>query len=275
MDKDEITVGRRFSKQSIEKKELNRIKAGFPRGVDPEEYIAHLTNTLKNEDQSFSNYLKSTKDFFIATLKEKNLPADPYWYPIGGPLGVKQKWQPISLRLERQDKEDKEITTNGMGLHDYLLHLGCEYDSLEHITGYGIFLIEMIEITIDSDKDMAIEFAFGLGKIVTLLNVYTKLTIDSIRGGKNKTNPWPPLSQHLLERYPNQSQQQIWRKIPTSSRIEIGKADYIYVSYFFYCREQEEDEKERLLAFSDKTGQQVGRITFESFRTRYLSKHSK
>lgn len=276
--KKKIKVGRRFFKYEIPEDELPRIKAGRPLNSIgtpdqagftiewfTEEWIKGLKNHMK-EFLYFSTGLTPEPIVYRSKISE----TDPEAWP------TEDEFRP-------EDGLRKGIT-----LEDYVLFLGYEHDSLEHLAAKIFCLISVLEWVNNGKEQDPIEdlfhnlvwISFELGRAYALFVTYQNLNRDNSRGGKNKTNPWQEYGYQLLERYPHKSQRQIWWKIPKGrslqedgvNRIEDAEPDTPDVCGGFRFYRIIEENKEIVVAKDDKTGKVTAQNTFNSFRKNYLKK---
>lgn len=267
---EKITVGRRFSKQDLSKKELLRIKGWLLETITS--ITEEQAKKLLNGELSFTHFLKSLKSTFAEILQKRSLPCDPFWYPTKTAL---RNWQP-----NPPDSFTKEeIKGKRISLDRYLLWLGYDFDSNEYLAGKALFLIHLIEKA-GNKNEWHLHAIFELGSVYTLFRVYLQMGLDSTRGGKNKNNPWRAYGKQLLIQYPNKSQQQIWRKIPKGrnltvyemSKLEDAEPDPPDTCDIFRFYRVVDDDKEVVVAKNDKTGEVERTLAYNSFRTRYLLK---
>jgi len=204
------TVGRRFFKYEIPEGEFLKIKAGrplLPGEISNQEYF----DTEWFTEKWIKGLKKDLNDFLISV----GITPEPIVYRRKLSESDPDPWP------TEEDFRLEDYLLKGLALPDYILFLGYDHDSLEHLAAhmfYLVFLLEAEKINEPQSSredflNKALFLSFEIGRSYALFVTYQTLGKDNSRGGKNKINPWREYGKQLREQYPDMPQVQIWSKI--------------------------------------------------------------
>lgn len=271
---EKIEVGKRFSKRELTIEEHLKIFVGLAAPIDRKS-IRDFFETFQNKDEVFSDFLKYLGEFYRLKMQLWRLPCVPYIYKVNGALTLCYEEKP-----EGWKEENNELCR--LTIDQYILHIGYEHDSLQHLAAVALRLIHRIEVARNSralQLTLLPHMMFELGRIHTLFRVYE---LESKDGGKGpevrrEVNPFRAYGKRLREKYPEKSFWQIYNKIPRGSLNDESRITEDSMipededNGFIFIRFNDDGEK-KIAAVLDKDGMAKKTIKAESFRKTYFKK---